>query len=60
MTESVNSIEIINASANWNNNSTIDDQLALNNILVNVKAGQLCAIIGPVGSGKVNLYTNFI
>lgn len=43
------SIDIDNISASWNDsqNSTLEE------ISIRVKPGQLCAIIGPVGSGKV-------
>lgn len=43
------SLDIDNISASWNNSL----QNTLDEITFSVKPGQLCAIIGPVGSGKV-------
>lgn len=40
-----------NVSAVWDEHS---NRLTLNEIDFHVKQGQLCAIIGPVGSGKVS------
>lgn len=48
-----NAVEIKNISASWidgYNTSTLND------IVLNVKVGELCAIIGPVGAGKVFKY----
>lgn len=43
------SVDVKNITASWDDSqqSTLDD------ISIRVKQGQLCAIIGPVGSGKV-------
>jgi ATP-binding cassette subfamily C (CFTR/MRP) protein 4 len=49
------SIDITNASAKWIHSQPDN---TLNNINLTVKPGQLVAIIGAVGAGKV--YTNFI
>ncbi|KAJ4427649.1 hypothetical protein ANN_25297 [Periplaneta americana] len=43
-------ITIFNGSAKWTPHSISD---TLNNINISVKPGKLCAVIGPVGSGKV-------
>lgn len=43
----------MNVTAAWAKDC---DHLTLNDIILNVKVGQLCAIIGPVGAGKVCLY----
>lgn len=40
-----------NVSATWDENSS---RKTLNQIDLKIKPGQLCAIIGPVGGGKVN------
>lgn len=42
-------IEIKDVTASWE----VDEEITLNNISLTVKPGQLCAIIGPVGAGKV-------
>lgn len=44
-----NAIEIENVNASWD----IDEGKTLDNISIAVKPGHLCAIIGPVGAGKV-------
>jgi ATP-binding cassette subfamily C (CFTR/MRP) protein 4 len=41
-----------NGSAKWTPNSIAD---TLTNISLCVKPGKLCAVIGPVGSGKVSV-----
>lgn len=41
-------IEFTNVTAQWNN----DMKSGINEININIAAGQFCAIIGPVGSGK--------
>lgn len=45
-------IRITNATAKWSENSGED---SLSNVSVTVQKGQLLAIIGPVGAGKVYL-----
>ncbi|KAK6195727.1 hypothetical protein SNE40_001092 [Patella caerulea] len=45
-------VEIKDISCKWDKES---DQLTLDNINVNVKAGELLAVIGPVGAGKSSL-----
>lgn len=45
-------ITIFNGSAKWTPHSISD---TLNNINISVKPGKLCAVIGPVGSGKSSL-----
>lgn len=47
-----NAIEIENVNASWD----IDEGKTLDNISIAVKPGHLCAIIGPVGAGKVYIY----
>jgi ABC-type multidrug transport system fused ATPase/permease subunit len=49
-------IFLTNAVAKWSEES---HDPTLDNITVNLNPGKLVAIIGPVGSGKVNLLTNF-
>jgi ATP-binding cassette subfamily C (CFTR/MRP) protein 4 len=44
-------VTITNGSAKWTPNSIVD---TLTNISLRVKPGKLCAVIGPVGSGKVS------
>ena len=44
-------INMLNASAKWTPNSITD---TLFNIKLQVKPGKLCAVIGPVGAGKVS------
>lgn len=48
-----NSIEIRNVSASWEEDEP--NRKTLQNIVLDVKQGQLCAIIGPVGGGKSSL-----
>lgn len=43
-------IQLNTVTAKWSGISSHD---TLKNICLNLKPGQLCAIIGPVGSGKV-------
>lgn len=43
------SLDIDHMSASWGDS----EQNTLDDISISVKPGQLCAIIGPVGSGKV-------
>lgn len=50
LTENV--VEMDNVSASWDEES---EKKTLNKINLNIKQGQLCAIIGPVGSGKSSL-----
>lgn len=47
-----NTIEISEASASWEEDVK---RLTLDRITLKMKIGQLYAIIGPVGAGKVNL-----
>jgi len=51
--ECLNSFGIVisNASAKWTNNQTCN---TLKHINLNIIPGQLVAVIGPVGAGKVN------
>lgn len=51
----VNAVEINNVTAVWDEAST-STQKTLNGIDLKVKPGQLCAVIGPVGAGKVSLH----
>ena len=46
------SVNVVNASARW---SPDLDKDHLSNITFRVPEGKLCAIIGPVGSGKVRI-----
>jgi ATP-binding cassette subfamily C (CFTR/MRP) protein 4 len=45
-------VTIMNGSAKWTSNSIVD---TLTHINLWVKPGKLCAVIGPVGSGKVSM-----
>lgn len=45
-----NAVEMNNVTATWNNDQ---QKKTLNGINLKIKQGQLCAIIGPVGAGKV-------
>lgn len=45
-------VSLQNATAKWNDEIT---DPTLNNVNVTMKSGQLLAVIGPVGSGKVRL-----
>jgi excinuclease UvrABC ATPase subunit len=45
-------VTIVNASAKWSPELMRDN---LSNITVRVPEGKLCAVIGPVGSGKVRM-----
>jgi ATP-binding cassette subfamily C (CFTR/MRP) protein 4 len=45
-------VYIRNGSAKWTPNTIAD---TLTNINLCVKPGKLCAVIGPVGSGKVSV-----
>jgi ATP-binding cassette subfamily C (CFTR/MRP) protein 4 len=45
-------VTITNGSAKWISDSTED---TLTHISLWVKPGKLCAVIGPVGSGKVSM-----
>ncbi|KAJ8957037.1 hypothetical protein NQ314_006614 [Rhamnusium bicolor] len=47
-----NAVSLKNLTAKWNATS---DEIALNNINLNVPKGSLTGIIGPVGSGKSSL-----
>lgn len=49
---SENSVEINDVSATWDEES---NRKTLQNINLKIRPGQLCAIIGPVGAGKVIL-----
>ena len=46
------SVDVVNASARWSHDLEKDH---LSNITFRVPAGKLCAVIGPVGSGKVRI-----
>jgi ABC-type protease/lipase transport system fused ATPase/permease subunit len=45
-------VTVVNASAKWSPDLVKD---SLRNITFHVPEGKLCAIIGPVGSGKVRI-----
>lgn len=45
-----NAVEINNVSASWEEDST---RQTLQQINLKIRSGQLCALIGPVGAGKV-------
>jgi ABC-type multidrug transport system fused ATPase/permease subunit len=45
-------VTIVNASAKWSPDLARD---SLSNITFHVPEGKLCAVIGPVGSGKVKI-----
>ncbi|XP_026726078.1 multidrug resistance-associated protein 4-like [Trichoplusia ni] len=47
-------IEINRVSASWTN-SDKPEEMTLKNISMRVRKGKLCAVIGPVGSGKTSL-----
>ena len=53
----MDNITLENVTAKWNTNENED---TLKNINLNVKYGQLIAIAGPVGSGKVGFYAKII
>jgi len=46
------SVNVVNASARWSPDLEKDN---LSNITFRVPEGKLCAVIGPVGSGKVRI-----
>jgi ABC-type bacteriocin/lantibiotic exporter with double-glycine peptidase domain len=46
------SVIVLNASARWSSDLEKDN---LSNITFRVPEGKLCAVIGPVGSGKVRI-----
>jgi ATPase subunit of ABC transporter with duplicated ATPase domains len=46
------SVNVVNASAKWSADIEND---TLSNITFKVPGGKLCAVIGPVGSGKVRI-----
>lgn len=46
-----NAIDIKNVTASWEEHAA---KKTLNEINLSIKPGQLCAVIGPVGSGKVS------
>jgi len=46
------SVNVVNASARWSPDLEKDH---LSNITFRVPEGKLCAVIGPVGSGKVSI-----
>jgi ABC-type multidrug transport system fused ATPase/permease subunit len=50
-------VTIKNGSAKWTSNSIVD---TLTHINLWVKPGKLCAVIGPVGSGKVSMRLVFL
>ena len=50
--EPVGTISIENAGAKW---LSYEDEDTLKNININIKSGQLVAIVGQVGSGKSSL-----
>lgn len=49
-----NAIELNNVTASWDEEANA--HRTLQNIVFNVRAGTLCAIIGPVGAGKVSAH----
>ncbi|KPI93323.1 Multidrug resistance-associated protein 4 [Papilio xuthus] len=52
-----NAVEVYGVSASWTNSK---DRLTLKNISMRLRKGKLCAIIGPVGSGKSSLLQVFL
>ncbi|XP_059049333.1 ATP-binding cassette sub-family C member 4-like [Achroia grisella] len=48
------SIDISDVSACWLNEAP-DDECTLTDISINIRKGELCAVIGPVGTGKTSL-----
>ncbi|XP_072936018.1 ATP-binding cassette sub-family C member 4-like [Epargyreus clarus] len=48
------SIELSDMSASWTN-SQDPSEMSLKNISMRIRKGKLCAVIGPVGSGKSSL-----
>lgn len=51
MSSSDIAVEIRDVSASWTGDPNM---LALKNISMRLRKGKLCAIIGPVGAGKVS------
>lgn len=45
-----NVVELIEVTANWRNDSCTE---TLGQINLKISSGKICAVIGPVGSGKV-------
>lgn len=45
-----NAVELNGVSANWENYSSTN---TLSQIDLKIKSGKICAVVGPVGSGKV-------
>lgn len=45
-----NAIELSKVSARWDRNSNLE---TLSEIDLKIKTGEICAVIGPVGGGKV-------
>lgn len=50
-------VTVVNASAKWRADLVRD---SLSNITFHVPEGKLCAVIGPVGSGKVKIKFPFV
>lgn len=53
--ESDYSIELLKVSASWVGSKDPSEQ-SLKNINLRLRRGKLCAVIGPVGSGKVRTF----
>lgn len=47
-----NAVELRNVSASWEKNSNNE---TLSQIDLKIKTGEICAVIGPVGGGKVGM-----
>lgn len=45
-------IELFKVSASWTGSKDLSEQF-LKNLSLRLQKGKLCAVIGPVGSGKV-------
>lgn len=52
-------IQINKVSASWSN-SDDPKEMTLKNLSLRIRKGKLCAVIGPVGSGKVINETYFL
>lgn len=49
-------VELANVAASWTN-SNVPEEMTIKNLSMRIRKGKLCAIIGPVGSGKVSRQT---
>lgn len=50
-------IQLNKVSASWTANNT-PEEMTLKNLSLRIRKGKLCAVIGPVGSGKVRLQSH--